>query len=165
MHHPIHYTHHPPPDRVGAPNPSCIINETSDPPLGLMLVCKRWHDIVTAIWLSLNLGTRTPIDAVAEKLERNQWLLDIVVDTDSDRGDSTPSDSTFEAILAAIEATPRWRSFIVKSFPAQADLPEDLVDRHLQQHSNAIMSRFTTFKIKSTCETSPLLHVSSTSLA
>ena len=135
-----------------------IIEETSGPPLALMLVCKQWHAMVTSIWSSLNLGTTTPINAVARKLERNQWLLDIVVDTDSDRGDFTPSGGAFEAIFATIEATPRWRSFVVESFPAQADLPEDLVNRHLQRHSNATMSRFTTFKIKSSCETSPLLN-------
>ena len=135
-----------------------IIEETSGAPLALILACKQWHSIVTSIWSSLNLGTTTPIDAVTRKLERNQWLLDIVVDTNSDRGDFTPSGGAFEAIFAAIEATPRWRSFIVKSCPAQADLPEDRVNRHLQQHSNATMSRFTTFKIKSTCETSPLLN-------
>ena len=134
-----------------------IIEETSDPqlPLGLMLVCKEWHTIITSIWSSLNLGTTTPIDAVAE---RTQWLLDIVVDTDSDCGHFAPSGGTFEAIFAAIEATPRWRSFVVESFPAQADLPEDCVNRLLQRHSNITMSRFTTFKIKSTCETSPLLN-------
>jgi hypothetical protein len=135
-----------------------IIDETSGPPLVLMLVCKHWHAIVTSIWASLNLGTRTPMDAVTSKLERNQWLLDIVVDTDSDRGDFTPSDGAFEAIFAAIEASSRWRSLVVKSFPAQADLPEDLVNRRLQRCSNATMSRFTTFKIKSACETSPLLN-------
>ena len=134
-----------------------IIDGTRGPPSALMLVCKRWHAIVTSIWASLNLGTTTPIDAVQSKLERSQWLLDIVVDTDSDRGDFTPSDSAFEAIFAAIEATPRWRSLVVESFPARADLPEDLVNRHLQQSSDATMSRFTTFRIKSACETSPLL--------
>ena len=132
-----------------------IIEETSDPPLALMLVCKQWHTIVTSIWSSLDLGTTTPVDAVA-----NQWLLDIVMDTDSDRAhsNSTPSGGDFEAIFAAIEATPRWRSFVVESFPAQADLQEDRVNRHLQRCSNDTMSRFTTFKIKSTCETSPLLN-------
>ena len=134
-----------------------IIEGTSSPPLVLMLVCKQWHNIVTSIWSSLNLGTRTPAYAVARKLERNQWLLDIVVDTDSDRRHFTSSRGDFDAIFAAIEATPRWRSFVVKSFPAQADLQEDRVNRHLQRCSNATMTRFTTFKIKSTCETSPLL--------
>ena len=135
-----------------------IIEETSGPPLALMLVCKQWHDIVTSIWSSLNLGTTTPMDAVTRRLERSQWLLDIVVDTDSDRDDFDPSGGAFKAIFAAIEATPRWRRFVVESFPAQADLQEDLVNRHLQRCSNATMSRFTTFKIKSTCETSPLLN-------
>ena len=135
-----------------------IIDDTSGSPLALMLVCKQWHIIVTRIWASLNLGTTTPIDAVKSKLERGQSLLDIVVDTDSDRGDFTPSDSAFEAIFAAIGASPRWRSLVIESFPARADLPDDLiVHRRLQQCSNATMSRFTTFRIKSACETSPLL--------
>ena len=134
------------------------IEETSGPPLALMLVCKPWHAIVTSIWSSLNLGTTTPVDAVARKLERNQWLLDVVVDTDSDHGDFISSPGSFEAILAAIDATPRWRSFVVKSFPARADLLEYRVNRHLQRCSSAPMSRFTTFKIKSSCETSPLLN-------
>ena len=129
-----------------------IIEETSDPPSELMLVCKQWHAVVVSIWSFVDLGTTTPVDAVT-----NQWLLDIVVDTDYDR-DSTPSGGEFEAIFAAIEATPRWRSLVIDSFPAQADLPEDLVNRLLQRHSSATMSRFTTFKINSTCETSPLLN-------
>ena len=135
-----------------------IIDEANHPPLGLMLVCKHWHAIVTRIWASLNLGTRTPIDAVTTKLKRSQWLLDVVVDTDSDRGNFTPSDGAFEAIFAALESSSRWRSLVVKSFPGQADLPEFIVNRHLQQCSNTTMSRFTTFKITSACETSPLLH-------
>ena len=133
-----------------------IIEESRGPPLVLMLVCKRWHAIVTSMWASLNLGTRTPMRAVTSKLERNQWL-DIVVDTDSDRGNFTPSNGVFEAIFAAIEASSRWRSLVVESFPAQADLPEDLVHRCLQQCSNAPMSRFMTFKFKSACQISPLL--------
>ena len=134
-----------------------IIDETSGPPLALMLVCKHWHDMVTGIWGSLNLGTGTSMAAVTSKLESNQWLLDIVVDTDSDRGDLTPSDSDFEAIFAAFEASSRWRSLVVKSFPGHADLPDHLANR-LQHYSNATMGRFTIFKIKSACEASPLLH-------
>ena len=135
-----------------------IIEETSSAPLVLMLVCQQWRSIITSIWASLNLGARTPIDAVARKLKRNQWLLDIVVDTDFDRYHFIPPAGAFEAIFAAIEATPRWRSFVVESFPAQADMPEDFVNHHLQRHSNVTMSRFTTFRIKSSCETSPLLN-------
>ena len=97
------------------------------------------------------------MDVVARKLESRQ-CLDIVVDTDSDHGDFTPSDSAFEAIFAVIEASSRWRSLVVDSVPGQADLPEDLVNRHLQRCPNATMDRFTTFKVKSTCETSPLLN-------
>jgi hypothetical protein len=87
-----------------------IIDEASDSPLVLMLVCKHWYTIVTGIWASLNLGTTTPKDAVTAKLERNQWLLDVLVDTEIDRGDFTPSEGAYEAIFAAIEATSRWRS-------------------------------------------------------
>ena len=135
-----------------------VIDGTSSPPLVLMLVCEHWHTIVTTIWAPLNLGTRTPIDTVTKKLERNERLLDIVLDTDSDRGDFTPSDGAIEAIFAAIEARSQWRSLVVESFPAQADLPEDLVNSGLQRCPNATMSHFTTFKIKSPCEASPLLH-------
>ena len=135
-----------------------IIDEASSPPSALMLICKYWHAIVTSIWSSINVGTMTPMDVVTRKLERNQWLLDIVVDTDSDRGDLIPSDGAFGAIFAIIEASSRWRSLVVKSFPGQADLPEDIVNRHLQRCPNDTMNRFTTFKIMSTCETSPLLN-------
>ena len=135
-----------------------VIDAASSPPSCLVLVCNHWHAIVTSLWASLNLGTRTPPSVFASKLARSQWLLDIVVDTDSDRGDFIPSDGAFGAIFAAIEASSRWRSFVVESFPGQADLPEDVVSRRLQQCPNATMNRFTTFKIKSACETSPLLN-------
>ena len=128
--------------------------------LPLLLVCKQWHAIGTSIWASLNLGTITPLDVVTRKLERNQWLLDIRMDTDSDRHLFNQWDhgGAFSAIFAAIEASLRWRSLIVESFPAQADLSEDVVNRGLQLCSGNPMSRFTTFKIKSACETSPLLN-------
>jgi hypothetical protein len=132
-----------------------IIDEMSGPPSVLMLVCKRWYTIVTGIWASLTLGTRTPMDAVTRKLERNQALLDVSVDTETDRGALAPSESpetTYGALAAAIKASSRWRSFVVEAFPAQADLPEDLGNHGLQR-----MSRLRTFKIKSACETSPLL--------
>jgi hypothetical protein len=81
-----------------------IIDEASGPPLVLMLICKYWYTIVTGIWASLELGITTPKDAVTNKLERNQWLLDILVDTESDRGHFIPSGGTYEAIFAVIEA-------------------------------------------------------------
>ena len=123
-----------------------------------MLVCKYWRAVVRSIWASINLGTRTPTDGVTKKLNRSQWLLDIVVDTDADRGDFTPSYGAFGAIFAVIEASSRWRSFVVESFPGPTDLSEKVVNRGLQRCPNATMSRFTTFKIKSTCKTSPLLN-------
>jgi len=134
-----------------------IIDEASDSPLGLMLVCKHWYSIVTGIWASLKLGTTTSKDAVTTKLERNQWVLDVVVDTEIDRGHSTPSEGAYQAIFAAIEATDRWRSFVVETFPPQADVPEHLVNRGLQGCSGAVMNRIRTFKIKCACEMSPLL--------
>ena len=134
-----------------------IIDESSGPPSALMLVCKNWHAIVTSLWASLNLGATTPLDTVTKKLERNQWFLDVLVDTAIDRGNFTPSADSYDAIFAAIAASSRWRSLVVESFPAQADMPEDVVSRHLQRYPNLAMNRFTTFKIKSVCETSPLL--------
>ena len=134
-----------------------IIDEASDSPLALMLVCKHWYAIVTGIWASLKLGTTTSKDAVTTKLERNQLFLDVLVDTEIDRGHPTPPGGAYQAIFAAIEATDRWRSFVVETFPPQADLPEHLVNSRLQQCSGAIMNRIRTFKIKCACEMSPLL--------
>ena len=134
-----------------------LIDNASHSPSVLMRVSKYWYNIVAGIWALLNLGTRTPRNAVTRKLERNQWLLDVVVDTEIDRGPFTLSSSPYQAIFAAIEAAPRWRSFIVESFPAQADLPEHVVNTGLQQCSDAVMSRLRTFKIKCPCEMSPLL--------
>jgi len=134
-----------------------IIDEASGSPLTLVLVCKQWNAIITGIWASLNLGTTTPKDAVATKLERNQWFLDVVIDTEIDRGHSTPSEDAYQAIFAAIEATERWRSFVVETFPPQADVPEHLVNSGLQRCSGAAMNRIRTFRFKSPCEMSPLL--------
>jgi hypothetical protein len=133
------------------------IIEANNSPLVLMLVCKQWHTIITGIWASLKLGTTTPKDAVTRKLERNQWLLDVVVDTEIDRGDVNTSGGAYDAIFAAMEASSRWRSLVVETFPAQADLPEHLVNLGLQPCSNAVMSRLRTFRVKSAGETSPLL--------
>jgi hypothetical protein len=135
-----------------------IIDNASHSPLMLMLVSKLWYTTVTGIWASLNLGTRTPRVAVTTKLQRNQCPLDVSVDTEFDRGDSIPSEGDYEAIFAAMEATARWRSFIIETFPPQAHLPEHLVNRGLQRcSSDAVMSRLRIFKVKYACEMSPLL--------
>ena len=134
-----------------------IIDEPSDLPLMLTLVCKNWYTIVTGTWTPLRLGTRTPEHTVISKLERDPWLLDVVVDMKIDHGDFTPLKGAYEAIFAAIEASRRWRTFVVESLPAQTDLPEHLVNRGLHRCSNAVMNRLRTFKVKSACEMSPLL--------
>ena len=133
------------------------IDDMSHSPSALMRVCKLWCSLVSGIWASLKLGTTTPKDVVTNKLERNQRFLDVSVDTEFDRGDFTPSEGAYDAIFAAIQGISRWRSFVVETFPAQADLSEHLVDRRLQQCSNAVLSRLKTFKVKSACEMSPLL--------
>ena len=134
-----------------------IIDDASPSPLALMQVSKLWYTIVTGIWGSLKLGTTTPRDAVTRQLERSQRFLNVVIDTDIDRGDFTPSEGPYQAILAAIQAAPRWRSLVVETFPAQTDLPEHLMNRGVQQCLNVVMSCLVTFKIKCPCEMSPLL--------
>jgi hypothetical protein len=135
-----------------------IIDNASHSPLVLMLVSKYWYTTVTGIWAPLSLGTRTPRVAVTTKLQRNQCPLDVSVDTEFDRADSTPSEGDYEAIFAAMEATARWKTLIIETFPPQAHLPEHLVNHGLQQcSSDAVMSRLRTFKVKSACEMSPLL--------
>src|SRR5258706_548757 len=134
-----------------------MVDNASDSHLVLMRVSKHWYAIVTGIWASLKLGTTTPRDVVTRKLERGQWVLDVVVDTELDRGDFTQSEGAYQSIFAAIEATSRWRSLVVESLPAQADLPEHFVNSSLQQCSDAEMSRLRSFNIKGPCEMSPLL--------
>ena len=134
-----------------------IVDNASHSPLTLMLVCKYWYATVTGIWASLKLGTTTSVDAVTSNSKRNQSILDISVDTEFDRSHFIPSEGAYQAIFAAMEATSRWRSFIVETFPPQADLPEHLVNSRLQRCSGAVMSRLRTFKIKCACEMSPLL--------
>jgi len=134
-----------------------IIDNDNDSPLVLMRVCKYWYDIVTGIWASLKLGTTTPKDAVIAKLERDQWILDVLVDTEVDRPHFTSSEGAYQAIFAAIQATSRWRSLVVETFPTQADLPEDLVNRGLQKCSDPVLNCLRTLIIKCPCEMSPLL--------
>ena len=133
-----------------------IVDNASHSRFVLMRVSKYWHSIVTGIWASLKLGTTTPRDAVTRKLERNQ-LFDVVIDTEFDRHDFTPSEGAYQAILVAIQAASRWRTLVVETFPAQTDLPEDLVNGGLQQSSDVVMNRLKSFKIKFPCGTSSLL--------
>src|SRR5258706_12225616 len=80
----------------------------SDSLLVLMLVSTLWYNTVTGTWVSLKLGTTTPKDAVTHKLERVRSFLDVVVDTEIDRGRLTLSEDAYQAIFAAMEATSRW---------------------------------------------------------
>jgi hypothetical protein len=134
-----------------------VIDNANGSPLVLMRVCKYWYNVVTGIWATLKLGKNVSEDANTRKLERNQWLLDVLVNTKIDHGPFTPSEGAYQAILAAMQATSRWRSLVVERFPAQADLSEHLVNRGLQQCSNLVMNRLRTFRIKCPCEMSPLL--------
>ena len=118
-----------------------IIDNANDSPLVLMRVCKYWYNIVTGIWASFKLGTTTPRNAITRELERNQWLLDVLVDTEIDCVHFTPSKRAYRAIFAAISATSRWRTFVIETFPAHAQLPEHLVNRGLRQCSDPVMSR------------------------
>jgi len=78
------------------------INKASHSPLVLMQVSKLWYTIVTGVWASLNVGTTTTKNVITRKLERNQSLLDVLVDTEIDRGHFTPSEDAYQAIFAAI---------------------------------------------------------------
>ena len=133
-----------------------LIDNPSESPSILIQVSKQWYPIVTGIWASLKLGTSTPRDAVMRKLERNQFL-DVVIDTNIDRGGFTPSEGAYQGILVAIQAAPRWRSLVVETFPAQTDLPEQLMDNGREQCSDVVMRHLRSFKFKSPCETSSLL--------
>ena len=106
-----------------------IIDNAIHSPFLLMQVSKHWHSIVTGIWASLKLGTTTPRNAVTRRLKRNQ-LLDVVIDTEFDHGDFTPTERTYRGIFAAMQAASRWRNLVVETFPAQTDFPENLVNNN-----------------------------------
>jgi hypothetical protein len=134
-----------------------VIDDVSGSPLVLMRVCEYWHNIVTGIWASLKLGTVTSKYDITRKLERNQWLLDVSIDTEMDRLRLTPMTDAYQAIFAAMQATSRWRSLVVETLPPLADFPEYLITRGLEQCSDLVMSRLRTLTIKCPCEMSPLL--------
>ena len=62
----------------------------NDSPLASMQVCKNWYNSTTGIWAPLKLGTTTSKGAIKTKLEKGQWLLDVLIDTEIDRGLLTP---------------------------------------------------------------------------
>jgi len=129
-------------------------NQTS---LSLMTVCRGWYDIATSIWTSLILGATTSRDAVTNKLERNPWLLDIIISTEADCGDVNSPAAAYEGIFSAIEVAPRWRNVLIERFPGLADVPDDLVEHGFRRCTDATLSRLRTFKIKHACEISPVL--------
>jgi hypothetical protein len=134
-----------------------VVDYSNNSPLALMRVSRYWYTIVTGIWAPIKLGTTTPKDVVRRRLGWNQWPLDVVVDTEIDRGQVTPSEDSYQAIFTAISATSRWRTLEIDTFPAPADLPEDLINRGLQQCFDPVMSHLRTLIIKCPCEMSPLL--------
>jgi len=138
-----------------------LIDDDNDSPLVLMLVSKYWYNVVTGFWASLKLGTTTTKEAVIEKLERNQRLLDVAVNTNIGLYDAPINFNirdAYQGIFAAMQATSRWRRLEIVALPAQVDLPEDLVNRGLQQCSGPALSHLRTFIIKCCLDMSPLLN-------
>ena len=138
-----------------------LIDDDKDSPLVLMLVSKYWYNVVTGFWASLKLGTTTTKEAVIEKLERNQRLLDVAVNTNIGLYDAPINFNirdAYQGIFSAMQATSRWRRLEIVALPAQADLPEDLVNRGLQQCSGPALSHLRTFIIKCCLDMSPLLN-------
>lgn len=134
-----------------------IIDDPNQTSLSLMAVCRDWYNVVTSIWVSLILEATTSRDAVANKLERNPWLLDIIIRIEADRGGLNSSAAAYEGIFSAIEVAPRWRTVVIERLPGLADLPGDVVERGFRRCANAALSHLRTFKIKHACEMSPLL--------
>jgi hypothetical protein len=134
-----------------------IIDEATQPSLFLMAACRHWYNIVTSIRASLILGTTTSRDAVTKKLERNPWLLDIMISAEADHDDLNSLKAAYEGIFSAIEVASRWRTVVIEGFPGSTDLPDDLVDCGFRRCTNAALGRLRTFKIMHGCEMSPLL--------
>jgi hypothetical protein len=130
---PNYYTHHPPSNRVAPSNFPHYHRRSEWSTVGVdasMQALVHYRHQYLGITQA---GDQPPQKMSSQsKLERNQWVLDVLIDTEIDRGHSTHQEGAYEAIFAAIEAASRWRSFVVETFPGQADLPEHLVNHGLQ---------------------------------
>jgi hypothetical protein len=131
-------------------------NEGTQSPLALMTICRRWSNVMSGIWGSLELRTSTTKDAILRRLNRNQLYLEVRVDTESDK-ESSSSSSAYEGLRLATASASRWRTLSIDSFPNDNVSVGDIQHSCLNQCFTLPMLHLETFKMFARCDQSPLL--------
>jgi hypothetical protein len=132
------------------------IDEGTQSPQTLMAICRRWSNVMSGTWGSLELRTSTTKKAIRRRLNRSPLSLGVRVATESDRESST-SPGAYEGLLLATSSASRWRSLTIDSLPNDNVSIGDIQRSRLDQCFNIPMLRLETFKFFARCDQSPLL--------
>jgi hypothetical protein len=132
------------------------IDEGAQLPLALMAICRRWSNVMSGIWGSLELRTSTPQDAILPRLKRNPLSLEVRVDTESDK-ETSSSSGAYEGLLLATGSASRWRTLTIDSLPNDNVSIGDIQRSRLNLCFTIPMLRLETFKFFARCNQSPLL--------
>jgi hypothetical protein len=132
------------------------IDDGTQSPLALMAICRRWSNVMSGIWGSLELRTSTPQDAILRRLNRNPLSLEVRVNTESDK-ESSSSSGAYEGLLLATSSASQWRTLTIGSLPNDNASIGDIQRSRLNQCFTLPMLHLETFKIFARCDQSPLL--------
>jgi hypothetical protein len=132
------------------------IDEGAQSPLVLMAVCRRWSNVMSGIWGSLELRTSTTKDAILRGLNRNPLSLEVRINTESDK-ESSSSSGAYEGLRFATDSASRWRTLTIDSLPNANVSIGDIQRSCLDQCFTLPMLHLETFKMFARCDQSPLL--------
>jgi hypothetical protein len=132
------------------------IDEGTQSPLALTAICRRWSNVMSGIWGSLELKTSTTKDGIQRRLDRKQLSLEVRVDTESDK-ETSISSGAYEGLRLATGSASRWRSLTIDSLPNDNVSIGDIQRSRLNQCFTLPMLRLETFKFFARCDRSPLL--------
>ena len=137
-----------------------IILDDHPSPVALMLVCRRWHNVVEAmpgVQNSLELHTWTAPEIIRRATSGvASRLLNIAVDTNKDDDLKESSIERYSTIAMAIESTAQWRSLTVHSLPRSGQL-DDSALRQILSTDIPPMMRLEELRITSEVDPSPLV--------
>ena len=102
----------------------------------LMLVCRRWNDIMLStpgIPSQLRIRGSTKVEVVQAAIRGRRWLLDVIVDpTNKGVQENSNADEFHACFATAIQVASRWRSLYLWSFlPPREDMALHIV-QHLE---------------------------------
>ena len=137
-----------------------IVFDEHPSPVGLMLVCHRWYNVIQAIsglQVPVELRTWTAPDIVTRAASgMGRRLLNITIDTEQDRELEAPSVGRYSAFAKAAESTSQWRSLTVQSLPRGQQLGDPALQKILSMDIPP-MSQLEELEITSQVDPSPLV--------